>query len=79
MLSEDLIWESYMIGVNRDGIPNSVVSDSAASKKSVVEIALSLLESIGTSTKDLWRVSNHVPPAGNVEFDGMDITGAFNL
>ena len=47
-----------------------MVSDSAASRKSLVGMALSLLASTGTSTKDLCRVSNQVPPAGKVEFDG---------
>ena len=37
----------------QDLVPKSVVSDSAASRKALVEIALSLLASTGTSTKDL--------------------------
>ena len=45
-------------------IPNNVVKLSAASRNSVVDIALSLLLSMGTSTKDFLRVSNQVPPAG---------------
>ena len=46
------------------GLPKSVVSDSAASRKALVGMALSLLLSTGTSTNDLWRVSNQVPLAG---------------
>ena len=45
-------------------VPNNVVSDSAASRNSLVGMALSLLLSTGTSTKDLWMVSNQVPPVG---------------
>ena len=52
------------------GIPKSVVSDSAASRKALVGMALSLVDSTGTSTKDLWRVSNQVPPAGKELFEG---------
>ena len=44
--------------------PNSVVKLSAASRNSVVEIALSLEESRGTSTKLLLTVSKNVPPGG---------------
>ena len=44
--------------------PNSVVRDSAASRKSLVGMALSLLAWTGTSSKVLWSVSNHVPPDG---------------
>ena len=51
-------------------IPNKVERDSDASKNSVVEMALSLLSSTGTSTKDLFSVSNQVPPAGYEKFDG---------
>lgn len=40
--------------------PNKVVSDSAASRNSVVEIPLSLAASTGTSAKDFWIVSNQV-------------------
>lgn len=53
--------------------PKRVVSDSEASKKSVVGIALSLLASMGTSTKDFFSVSNQVPPAGYEKFDGTAI------
>jgi len=52
-----------------------VVSDSAASRKAVVGIALSLLASTGTSTKDRRRVSNQVPPAGKEELDGRAMSG----
>lgn len=57
----------------RDHSPKRVVSDSAASRNTVVGIALSLLASTGTSTKDFRRVSNHVPPVGNEELEGIDI------
>ena len=36
-------------------------------------IALSLLVSTGTSTKDLCKVSNQVPPAGKDALDGTAI------
>lgn len=39
------------------GVPKSVVSESAASRNSVVAMALSWLASTGTSTKDLRIVS----------------------
>lgn len=39
------------------GVPKSVVSESAASRNSVVEMALSWVGSTGTSTKDLRIVS----------------------
>ena len=58
----------------RTGRPKSVVNDSAASRKSEVGIALSFWASIGTSMKDLWRVSNQVPPAGYAAFDGIAMT-----
>jgi hypothetical protein len=45
-------------------IPNSVVKLSAASKNSVVLIALPLLLSTGTSVKLLFIVSKKVPPGG---------------
>ena len=54
----------------RPDLPKSVVSDSEASRKSVVGMALSLLASTGTPTKDFLRVSNHVPPAGKETFEG---------
>lgn len=44
--------------------PKSVVRDSAASRKSLVGIALSLLAWTDTSSKVLWSVSNQVPPDG---------------
>lgn len=45
-------------------VPKMVVRLSAASKNSVVPMALSLSASMGTSTKDFLRVSTKVPPAG---------------
>ena len=54
-------------------LPNSVVRLSAASRKAVVSMALSLLAFTGTSTKDFLRVSNQVPPGGYVVF--ADIIG----
>ncbi len=45
-------------------VPKSEVSESAASRKSVVGIALSWAASMGTSTKDFFSVSNQVPPGG---------------
>lgn len=50
--------------------PKSVAKDSEASRKSVVGIASSLLESMRTSTKDFLSVSNQVPPVGYERFDG---------
>lgn len=44
--------------------PKRVVKDSAASRKSLVEMALSLAASIGTSTKDFCKVSSQVLPGG---------------
>ncbi len=55
--------------------PKRVVVDSAASRNSDVGMALSLLASTGTSTKDFFRVSNHVPPAGKETFDGTAMIG----
>lgn len=46
-----------------------VVRDSAASRNSVVEIALSLLLSMGTSTNDFLKVWRRVPPAGKAGVD----------
>lgn len=45
-------------------VPNIVVNDSAASRNSVVEMALSFSASTGTSTKDFRNVSRRVPPGG---------------
>ena len=56
-------------------LPKSVVSDSAASRKSLVGMALSLLASTGTSAKDLCKVSNQVPPDGKVLLDGTAMIG----
>ena len=46
------------------GSPKSVVRDSAASRNSLVGIALSLLSWTWTSSNVLWSVSNQVPPDG---------------
>ena len=53
-------FETRMIG----SVPKRVVNDSAASRKSEVGMALPLEESVGTLTKDFFRVSNQVPPGG---------------
>lgn len=45
-------------------VPNNVVNDSAASRNSVVAIALSFSLSTGTSVKDFFNVSRKVPPGG---------------
>jgi len=45
-------------------VPKSVVNDSAASRNSVVEMALSFSLSTGTSVKDFLSVSRKVPPGG---------------
>lgn len=45
-------------------LPNRVVNDSAASRNSVVEIALSFSLLTGTSVNDLLTVSRKVPPGG---------------
>lgn len=44
--------------------PKRVVRDSAASRKSLVGMALSLFVCTGTSLKVLCSVSNQVPPDG---------------
>jgi len=52
-------------GKGRRGVlPNKVVNDSAASRNSVVETALSFSLLTGTSVKDLLTVSRKVPPGG---------------
>lgn len=48
-----------------------MVSDSAASRKSEVGIALPLAVSTGTSMNDFLRVSNQVPPGGNITWKDM--------
>lgn len=48
----------------RRAVPKSVVNDSAASRNSVVEMALSFSLSTGTSVKDFLSVSRKVPPGG---------------
>jgi hypothetical protein len=51
--------------MQREGfIPNKVVNDSAASRNSVVDTALSFSLSTGTSVKDFLSVSRNVPPGG---------------
>lgn len=45
-------------------VPKRVVNDSAASRNSVVAIALSFSLFIGTSVKDFFRLSRKVPPGG---------------
>lgn len=45
-------------------VPKRVVNDSAASRNSVVEMALSFSLSMGTSVKDFLKVSRKVPPGG---------------
>jgi len=45
-------------------VPKRVVNDSAASRNSVVETALSFSVSTGTSVKDFLSVSRKVPPGG---------------
>jgi len=47
-------------------LPNMLVRDSAASRKSVVWMALALSASTGTSVKDFLKVSRRVPPGGIV-------------
>ena len=56
--------EGNMSGPGGGSSPKSVVRDSAASRKSLVGMALSLLAWTGTSSKVLWSVSNQVPPEG---------------
>lgn len=46
-------------------VPKSVVSDSAASRKSEVGMALLFAVSTGTLTNDFLSVSNQVLPGGN--------------
>ena len=50
-------------------VPNNVVVDSAASRKSEVGTPLSFVGSIGMSTNDFLWVSNHVPPGGTCGAD----------
>lgn len=52
--------------------PKMVIRDSAASRKSVVAMALSLSASMGTSAKDFLKVSTMVPPGG---MTGADMLG----
>lgn len=44
--------------------PKRVVKDSAASRNSLVDMALSLAASTGTSTNDFFKVSSQVWPGG---------------
>jgi len=50
--------------ISQEVLPNSARRDSAASRNSVVSIALSPALSTGTSTNDLLKVSRKVPPGG---------------
>ena len=50
-----------------------VVKDSAASRKAVVSMALSLFWSMGTSTKDFLKVWRKVPPAGMTGADMLKV------
>lgn len=50
---------------------NIEVKDSAASRNSVVEMALSFSASIGTSTKDRLKVESSVAPWGTAGVDMM--------
>lgn len=56
----------YVKGRNGGGtwVPNKVVNDSAASKNSVVDTALSFSWSTGTLTNERLSVSRKVPPGG---------------
>lgn len=49
-----------------------VVKDSAASRNSVVEMALSLSASTGTSTKERLKVESRVAPSGTAGADMVD-------
>jgi len=57
---------SFLTGVKatEPSTSNNVVRDSAASRKGVVEMALSFSASMGTSVKDFLSVSRKVPPVG---------------
>jgi len=50
--------------LHRSHAPKIVVRDSAASRNSLVEMALFFSASIGTSVKDFLKVSRKVPPGG---------------
>ena len=52
-------------------VPNRVVNDSAASRNSVVAIALSFSLVMGTSLNDFFRVSRKVPPGGKAFVDAI--------
>ena len=58
--------DQYLLGQRKQShlIPNKDVSDSAASRKSEVGMALSFVASSVTPVKDFFRVSNQVPPGG---------------
>jgi hypothetical protein len=62
-------------GYEKAGEPKIVVRDSAASRNSAVEMALSFSASMGTSTKDFLRVSTKVPPAGMTVAEAILVTG----
>jgi hypothetical protein len=59
--------------VNWELVPNRVVNDSAASRNSVVAIALSFSLLMGTSLNDFFRVSRKVPPGGKAFADAIVI------
>jgi hypothetical protein len=56
--------------------PKMVTRDSAASRKSVVAMALSFSASMGTSTKDFLKVWTMVPPGG---ITGADMAAMIQL
>lgn len=62
-----------LAGIHRRGVavPKMVVSDSAASRNSEVEMALPLAASTGTSLKDRLSTWTIVPPGGNVGAEAM--------
>lgn len=55
--------QCHVLLCHRSNIPNRLVKLSAASRKGVVEMALSLEASTGTSLKD-FLPSKKVPPGG---------------
>jgi hypothetical protein len=55
----------FNLEMGKEGsVPNRVVNDSAASRNSVVAMALSFSLLTGTSVKDFLSVSRKVPPGG---------------
>ena len=74
--TEDILAEHIDVSFNcpigpmrQVNIPNRVVKASAASRNSVVAIALSLATSTGTSANDFFMESNQVPPGGTIAAD----------